>query len=44
MVLQRIQLIIPAMGGEKLLMGALLKYFAVRQDDDIVRVLGGGPR
>ena len=42
MVLQRIQLIIPAMGGEKLLMGALPEYFAVRQDDDIVRVLDGG--
>ena len=42
MVLQGIQLIIPAMLRQKLLMGALFQNFAVRQHDDVVRVLDGG--
>ena len=42
MVLQRVQLIIPAMCGEKLLVSPLLQDLAARQHDDVICVLDGG--
>ena len=41
-VLQHIELIVPAVVGQKLLMGALLQNLAVGEDDDVVRMLDGG--
>ena len=41
-VLQRIELIVPAVVGQKLLMGALLQDLAVGEDDNIVCMLDGG--
>ena len=42
MVLQGVQLIVPPMTGQQLLVAALLQNFAVGQHDDVVRVLDGG--
>jgi len=41
-VLQGVQLIVPPMTGQQLLVAALLQNFAVGQHDDVVRVLDGG--
>ena len=40
--LQRIELVIPSLLGQQLLMGTLLQNLAVGEHDDLVRVLDGG--
>ena len=42
MVLQRVELVIPPVPGQQLLVSALLQNFAVREHNDVVRVLNGG--
>lgn len=42
MVLQGVQLVVPAVLGQQFLMGALLQNFAVGQHDDVVGVLDRG--
>ena len=41
-VLQGVELVVPPMPGQQLLVGALLQNFTVGQHDDVVRVLDGG--